>query len=383
MTLKGTANVAFTREGVDADKFEITSAGVLTFADPAAQDFENPADDNKDNKYEVTVVATATVGGTESKVLGKRAVTVTVTNGADPGTVTLSQLQSYLGAPVTAVLNDKDGGVSGTTWQWYRTTDGTSAIPSTATLTVAIDADGNVTVTGGTNEVEIPGAAAKSSTYTPVAADEHQILLAVAVYTDAVSGSTKVMASEPMSEAVSARPSTNAAPKFNDQDPETPGTQNEQASRSVDENKANENVGDPVEAGDGQPLLYTLGGPDAGSFKLESRTSGQIKTVGELDFETKNSYTVTLTATDPLGASATITVNISVNDKNDPAVISDSASTSVDYAENGTGPVATFAASDQDGDAIEWSLTGADAEDFSIDGGVLAFKKSPNFEIPA
>ena len=30
--------------------------------------------------------------------------------------------------------------------------------------------------------------------------------------------------------------------------------------------------------------------------------------------------------------------------------------TSIDYAENGTGPVATFAATDQDGDPIEWSL---------------------------
>ena len=32
--------------------------------------------------------------------------------------------------------------------------------------------------------------------------------------------------------------------------------------------------------------------------------------------------------------------------------------TSVSYAENGTGPVATFAATDQDGDPIVWSLSG-------------------------
>ena len=54
--------------------------------------------------------------------------------------------------------------------------------------------------------------------------------------------------------------------------------------------------------------------------------------------------------------------------------------TSMDYAENGTGPVATFTADDADGDAIVWSLSGADAADFTIPGGVLAFKKSPNFE---
>ena len=35
-----------------------------------------------------------------------------------------------------------------------------------------------------------------------------------------------------------------------------------------------------------------------------------------------------------------------------------SAATSVSYAENGTDPVATFSATDQDGDAIVWSLGG-------------------------
>ena len=57
------------RTGDDADKFAITAtAGLLTFVGDAAGDpgyfrpnFEEPADKNKDNKYQVTVVATATV----------------------------------------------------------------------------------------------------------------------------------------------------------------------------------------------------------------------------------------------------------------------------------------------------------------------------------
>ena len=56
---------------------------------------------------------------------------------------------------------------------------------------------------------------------------------------------------------------------------------------------------------------------------------------------------------------------------------------SLEYAENGTGPVATFTADDQDDDPIEWDLSGPDAEDFTLEGGVLAFKKSPNYEEPA
>ena len=52
----------------------------------------------------------------------------------------------------------------------------------------------------------------------------------------------------------------------------------------------------------------------------------------------------------------------------------------IQYAENGTGPVATYTAVDPEGTAVKWGLSGVDAGEFSIDGGVLAFKKSPDFE---
>ena len=46
-----------------------------------------------------------------------------------------------------------------------------------------------------------------------------------------------------------------------------------------------------------------------------------------------------------------------------PAVF---AQENIDYAENGTEPVASFSASDADGDPIVWSLSGPDAGDFEI-----------------
>ena len=60
------------------------------------------------------------------------------------------------------------------------------------------------------------------------------------------------------------------------------------------------------------------------------------------------------------------------------------AAQAIDYAENGTDEVATFTASDPDAEAddIEWSLGGPDAGAFEIDGGVLTFKESPDFEAP-
>ena len=54
----------------------------------------------------------------------------------------------------------------------------------------------------------------------------------------------------------------------------------------------------------------------------------------------------------------------------------------IQYAENGTGPVATYTASDPEGAMVKWSLGGVDASDFMIDNGVLSFKNSPDYETP-
>lgn len=90
----------------------------------------------------------------------------------------------------------------------------------------------------------------------------------------------------------------------------------ETTSRSVAENTpAGDPVGAPITAADADALAYTLGGPDAALFNIDS-ASAQI-TVGtgtSLDYETRVDYTVTVTATDPSGETATITVNIAVTD---------------------------------------------------------------------
>ena len=67
-------------------------------------------------------------------------------------------------------------------------------------------------------------------------------------------------------------------------------------------------------AGDDDTLTYAIGGADASSFII-IRTTGQIKVREALDYETKNSYTVTVTATDESDLSDTITVTIMVTDK--------------------------------------------------------------------
>ena len=94
----------------------------------------------------------------------------------------------------------------------------------------------------------------------------------------------------------------NAAPVFPDQDIDRVGDQSVETSRSVEENTDPKvGFGDPVAAEDkdGDLLLHTLSGPDAASFTIDN--IGQLKTKAALDFETKPTYMVTVTANRPVG----------------------------------------------------------------------------------
>ena len=154
---------------------------------------------------------------------------------------------------------------------------------------------------------------------------------------------------------------------------------------------ANHDIGNAVKAVDPDvdaSLTYTLEGTDHTSFDFDT-TTGQLKTKVALDKETKATYTVTVSVTDGKADDGTtddavddtITVIINVTDSNEPPVLS--GSSAVNYAENGAGPVSTYTATDPEGSQIEWSLKGTDAAKFDVDGGVLSFKKSPDYEDPS
>ena len=164
--------------------------------------------------------------------------------------------------------------------------------------------------------------------------------------------------------------------------PEFPST--ETGARSVAENTAaGENIGSPVTATDpdADTLTYSLDSAGAASFDIDTST-GQLKTKAALNYETKSSYSVTVTATDTSNATETIAVTITVTDVNEAPKVNGDASKN--YPENGTGPVASYTATDPEKATIEWTLSGDDAGDFSIStGGVLKFSTSPDFEDPA
>ena len=144
---------------------------------------------------------------------------------------------------------------------------------------------------------------------------------------------------------------------------------------------AGTSIGRRVAAFDRNTLTYTLGGPDASSFGIIA-TSGQLQTKAPLDYESKSSYTVTVTATDPSNAKDVITITITVTNVDETPVVT--AGPSIKYAENGIGTVATYAATDPEGTAITWSLSGVDSGPFSISSaGALTFNTPPDYEDPA
>ena len=254
--------------GEDRDDFSV-SDGVLSFR--AVPDFESPADRNRDNVYWVTVRVS------DGSVTVSRQARVRVRNTDEAGSVTLSLLHPQVGTRIGASLSDPDGGVTSVAWQWQSSSN-------------------------QQNWTAIAGATGRN--YTPVAADEGRWLRARAGYRDR-QGSGKTAA------AASASP-TRAAPQVNR--PPTFGQGSVQ--RSVEENTpAGQSIGAAVTASDpdNDLLTYALDRSGRAFFDIDPNT-GELLTKAPLNHETRGSHNVRVTARDPSGAAASVTVNIEVVD---------------------------------------------------------------------
>ena len=358
------ADLVWSLTGTDASDFEISDIGVLTFKE--MPDYEKPAASN--NVYRVTVKVS------DGKLSDTRPMTVTVTDVAEGGVVTLSSVQPKVAVELTASLEDSDGGVKDITWQW-----------------ASADISGADCPTEDAANTWTDIAKAKSDTYTPVAANVVDIadcLRATASYTDSQGEQTAMKVSD---SAVIVN-NDNRAPMFPDTETgmRSVAENNEEAANVRVDAEAVSTV-DPVMAKDPNvedQLTYTLGGTDAASFSI-NRESGQLGTKAKLDYEAKNTYMVTVTAADPNGLSDTIDVTIMVTDEDEaPKIIVGglvvTGTSDINYAENGMGMVATYSAAGPDAADATWDLSGADAGALSISSaGVLTFMASPNYESPA
>ena len=228
-------------------------------------------------------------------------VTITVTNEEETGEVTLwagtaaLTMAPQVGDTITGAVMDPDGGVTVETWQWARTMD-------TANMSSWMD------ITGAT------GAA-----YMVTADDVGYYLRVMATYTDAAGTDMEYSMATMMVTMMT-------APMF----------ESETDTREVAENTAaGEDIGNPVTAtdADGDTLTYTLGGTDAASFDIDPDT-GQLMTLAALDYETKATYSVTVTASDSGGLSDSIDVTITVTDVDEDVAPADPLKDKYDANDN-------------------------------------------------
>jgi serralysin len=122
---------------------------------------------------------------------------------------------------------------------------------------------------------------------------------------------------------------------------------------------------------DGDSLTYSISGSE-----INISSSGVLTFASAPDYETKNSYTATVTVSDGT-ASVTqdITVNVTNVIENVAPIISSSATFSA--AENQTA-IGSVTATDADGDSLTYSISGSEINISS--SGVLTFASAPDYE---
>ena len=160
-TATGDAVTTWTLEGADAGDFTIPG-GMLRFM--SSPNYEMPMDADTNNVYMVTVKAS------DSTNMDTKAVTVTVTNEEEAGTVRLMPASPRVDTAVTAALTDPDGTTTIESWDWL--------------------------ISGTENGIytAIPGAI--TAMYTPTAEDATKYIKARAMYADP-EGANKVADSDP------------------------------------------------------------------------------------------------------------------------------------------------------------------------------------------
>ena len=240
-------HITWSLSGVDADRFTIVG-GVLRFS--SSPDYENAADAGGDNTYVVMVIAS---DGTNSDT---EDVEIEVTNVDEAGTVMLTTLQPQVEVELTATLVDSDVVDGIVTWMWFR---------------------GNDIIAGAIGD-----------TYTPMAGDVGSILKAKATYRDGEDTENDKNAEAASVHAVRAKPATNIAPTFPDQDLTMTGPQTAQTRMVAENTPSGRNIGAAVVASDsGDVLTYSIDtniDTAEATFDID-RASGQLKTQAPLNAE--------------------------------------------------------------------------------------------------
>jgi len=409
-----TDSFTYALSGTDADSFEVVD-GQLKLKDSVSANYESQ------NSYSVTVTATDTGGLTASQTF-----TVTVSNVNDAPTLanaiadqSVDEDSAFSFTVPADTFNDEDGD----TLTYTVTLSNGSALPSwlsfdTATQTFTgtpLNGDvGSISVTvtatdaagvavsdifaiavANTNDAptaialsslgvpeKIDGAVVGTLTTTDVDVDDTHTYTVSDDRFEVVDGQLKLKAGNTVEYATEATititvTTTDAAGESFDQEFTLTVGSIQISATTFAENAAGVVIGDlsMTDPDFTTNVTYTLSGDDADSFEVVN-SQLKLKDSVSADFETKNSYSITITATDDAGHETTLTYSLQVTDINEtPTAIALSA-TAID--ENAAGAViGDLTTSDVDaGDTHTYTLSGTDAESFEVVNGQLKLKDS-------
>ena len=338
--------------GADQSAFDFDAATrVLAFKQ--SPDYENPADQDTDNTYQIAITAAdAEYSASQDIVIAVADLNDEAPQFTSASTQSVDYSTAQVGAIVyTAQATDADagdqityalGGADAANFDF----DSSSGELSFNQLPELEDfpAEGSIDY-------------ALSITATDLAANSSELALSISLLDDTGSAPTFAQAS---------------------------------ASINVDENTVSTvYTAQATDVDVGDSLTYSISGTDSSLFTIDP-SSGDLSFNTAPDFETPadsggdNIYDLSITATDSVGKQAQQSLSISVNNLNDNPPQFALASSAFDVLENSTA-VATIAATDPDGDNLTLALiASADSNYFTLDpaSGALAFISAPDFETP-
>ena len=421
-----TLALSWSRAGDDSSAFQLRGSGSsrsLRFK--ATPNYEHPLDEGGDNIYDVELQVT------DGSASGSRPVAVTVTDANDPGMITISPASPRVGETLRATLTDEDDVLSAAPFNWRALEPGARAHEpqesETATYvasqsavgkhieayTTYTDRHGGQRAKGRTAEVVRPNKPGAPGDLEATAGDE-QVALS---WTAADSNGAWITGHEyrwrlsiPPDWSIWKSAGAGLGYTVEGLDNGRSHTFEVRAVNAVGKGPASNQASatpqacelslsgptsvDYAENGTGSvgtytvtrssdcdatlPLSWSRAGTHPSDFQLQgSGSSRSLRFNTPPNYEARRSYEVTVQVRAG-SESASRTVTVTVEDVNEPPVISGPASQSV--PENSR-PVATYTATDPEDHAVAWTVrTGGGT--FSIGGstGALAFRSAKDYE---
>ena len=336
--------------GTDGSIFSISETGALTFNSPP--DYENAGDTDRDNEYELTVVA-----GDQGGLEGTLDVTVTVTDQNEgpevTGTTTFSMMenQELVGASYRG-RDPEDPSLEITRWSVTGTDGGD----------FEIDEDGELSFRK-TPDYERPEDSNKDNEYRGDGEGVGREVLRGA----GRGGDGELEVNE--APEISESGKTEISYREN-------GTSGLYTYRASDPEKGE--------------ISWSVRGTD-GSISLRDQrdrcayvqdSPPDYENAGDTDRD--NEYELTVVAGDQGGLEGTLDVRVTVTDQNEGPEVT--GTTTFSMTENQELVGASYSGRDPEDPSLDitrWSVTGTDRGDFEIDeDGELSFRKTPDYERP-